>query len=99
VPDLLVGHELDQEAVLGVDARVLELLDGELGESVVEEVELDELLVQAEVERLEVKVAHVCVLGPRDESAADHADACAAKLTFGVMFRPIPPAGPGGGGT
>lgn len=48
--NLLVGHVLDQEAVVGIETRRLELLDGEASETVVEEVQLDELLVQREVE-------------------------------------------------
>jgi hypothetical protein len=73
VRDLLVGHELDQELVLGREACCLELLGGESGETVVEEiaeesastssckvanVQLDPLLVQSQVERLEIKVGH-----------------------------------------
>ena len=36
VGDFLVGHELDQEAVLGVQAGLLEFLGRELGQPVVE---------------------------------------------------------------
>jgi hypothetical protein len=41
VTDLLVGHELDQELLLGIDTLSGELLRRESGETVVEEVELD----------------------------------------------------------
>ena len=44
--DLLVGHELDEEAVISVEPRCLELGDRELGEAVFEKIEFDVLLVQ-----------------------------------------------------
>jgi len=52
--DLLVGHELDQRDLIGVDAGIGELLLGESSDTVVEQVELDPLLVQANEEGLEV---------------------------------------------
>lgn len=54
--NLLVGHELDQVHISVAEARLLELLLAELRQSVVEEVEFDQLLVQTEVKRLEVEV-------------------------------------------
>lgn len=59
--NLLVGHELDQGHVVCVQPSVRELLSGELGECIMEQVELDVLLVESEVERLEVKVAVILV--------------------------------------
>ncbi len=47
VANFLVGHELDQESVRGGEAGGFEVGDGEAGESVVEEVEFDPLLVES----------------------------------------------------
>lgn len=44
--DFLVGHELDEEAVISVEPGRLELGDRELGESIFEKIEFDVLLVQ-----------------------------------------------------
>lgn len=44
--DLLVGHELDQEAIIRVQAGSLEFGDRELGKTVFEKVELDVLLIE-----------------------------------------------------
>lgn len=65
VADLLVGHVLDEEAVVGRVALGLEVLDREEHEPAVEQVELDELLVEGEVERLEV-----CGRGARGRKSA-----------------------------
>ena len=46
VGDLLVGHELDQEAIIRVQAGSLELGDRELGKTVLEKVEFDVLLIE-----------------------------------------------------
>lgn len=51
---LLVGHELDERDVLGSYTGGGELVLAEPVDDVVEQVELDPFLVQAEVERLEV---------------------------------------------
>ena len=47
--DFLVGHELNEEAILGVDTCSIEVLCRELGQAVVEEVELNIFLIQAQV--------------------------------------------------
>lgn len=49
MPDLLVCHELDEESVISVDAGGLKLLHGELGQAVVEQIELDPFLVQRKI--------------------------------------------------
>lgn len=46
VPNLLLGHELDQSTVVGSQASLLEGLDGVAAETLLEEIELDVLLVQ-----------------------------------------------------
>ena len=48
VTDLLIGHKLNQEAILCTQARCLEVVDRELGQSIVEEVELYPLLVECQ---------------------------------------------------
>ena len=52
----MVGHELDVGAVFGCETSVDEVLLGEDGETVVEEIELDPFLVQAEGDGLEVEI-------------------------------------------
>lgn len=54
VADLLVGHELDQRDVIGSETGLGEVLGGESGDTVVEQVELDPLLVESHDERLVV---------------------------------------------
>ena len=46
--DLLVGHELDEVAVISSEAGGLELRDRKLRKTVFEEVELDVLLVKGQ---------------------------------------------------
>jgi hypothetical protein len=67
VSDLLLGHEADELSLLGVNTLGVELGVREPGETVVEEVELDPLLVQGQVETLEVKVGHGLVLCASDK--------------------------------
>lgn len=50
MPDLLLGHKLQEVALFGVDAGLIELVVGKLGETVMEEVELDPLLIQRQVQ-------------------------------------------------
>lgn len=50
VPNFLVSHELDQILVRGGQASIFEVLRRESGKPVVEEVELDELLMEAKIE-------------------------------------------------
>jgi len=59
VTDFLVGHEVDQRDVVGSKTGCGELLHGELGDTVVEQVKLDPFLVQRQVQRLEVDYARV----------------------------------------
>lgn len=65
VAHFLISHELNQELVDIPNARRLKLLLRELRKPVVEEIQLDELLVEREVERLEVEVAEGFVDGRR----------------------------------
>lgn len=67
VSDLLLSHEADELSLLGVNTLGVELGVREPGETVVEKVELDPLLVQSQVETLEVKVGHGLVLCSSDE--------------------------------
>ena len=70
MPDFLLRHKLKEVALLGIDASLIELVIRELRKAIVEEVELNPLLVEREVQRLEVEVAVVDVLkeeGQRDE--------------------------------
>ncbi len=48
VGDLLIGHELNQEAVISVEPGGLEFRDRELGKAVFEKVELDILLIKGQ---------------------------------------------------
>ena len=48
--DFLVGHELDQRDVVGVQSSLFKLFSAESRDTVVEQVELDPLLVQSEEE-------------------------------------------------
>lgn len=64
----LVGHELDQVLLLGVDALSLEFLGRESGQTVVEQVELDPFLVERQIQGLEVKVGHGDIFGRRRRS-------------------------------
>lgn len=48
VADFLVGHELDQESIVGGEACSLKVFDREASESIVEEVQLDPLLVEGD---------------------------------------------------
>lgn len=57
--DLLLSHVADELLVLGGQVGIPELLVGELGEDVVEQVELDVLLVQRKVDGLEIEVAEI----------------------------------------
>jgi len=54
VADFLVGHEVDQGDIVWSESGGGELLHGESGDTVVEQVELDPFLVQRKIERLEV---------------------------------------------
>lgn len=65
--DLLLSHEADELSLLGINTLGVELGVREPGETVVEKVELDPLLVQGQVETLEVKVGHGLVLCASDE--------------------------------
>jgi hypothetical protein len=67
VSDLLLSHEADELSLLGVDTLSIELGVRKPGETVVEEVQLDPLLVQGQVETLEIKVGHGLVLCASDE--------------------------------
>jgi len=55
VTDLLVRHVLGQSSVILGQSRRLPIFGGEVGEQVVEQVELNHLLQQTEVERLAVE--------------------------------------------
>lgn len=56
VSDFLVGHELDEESVTSIETGGFEVLDREGSESVVEEIQFDQLLVKSERQGLVVKV-------------------------------------------
>jgi len=56
VTRLLLGHELDQAAVLSSETGGKEVFLGEDGKTVIEEVELNPLLVEAKSDRLEIEV-------------------------------------------
>jgi hypothetical protein len=47
MPDLLLGHILQQESVLGSQAGSVEVLIGVSGETVMQEIQLNPFLVQA----------------------------------------------------
>jgi len=53
VADFLVGHEVDQGDIVWSESGGGELLHGESGDTVVEQVELDPFLVQRKIERLD----------------------------------------------
>lgn len=53
---LLISHKLNVRAVLRSQTRIKEVLFVEYGETIVEQIELDPLLVQAKGDRLEVEV-------------------------------------------
>jgi hypothetical protein len=47
--DFLLGHVLNQEPILSIDTGPFEISYRELGETVMEEIELNPFLVQSEV--------------------------------------------------
>ncbi len=49
VSDLLIGHEFNQESIGGIDTDGFEFFNRESSESVVEEIEFDEFLVECPV--------------------------------------------------
>lgn len=59
--EFLVGHVLDEEAVLSSEALPLEVRDREPGQTPVEEIKLDVLLVQSKGNRLVVEVGQHAV--------------------------------------
>lgn len=65
VRDFLVSHKVDEIDVILGDTGFGELFGGKSGCTIVEQVQLDPLLVQSDIERLEVEVAQRCINGRR----------------------------------
>lgn len=62
MPGLLVCHELNEISIFSGQASVLEVLVGEGGKAIVEEVELDPLLVKGKHEALVVEITQrICL--------------------------------------
>ena len=94
VAHFLDGHELDVGAVLGGEAGLEEVLLGEDGKTVVEEVELDPFLIQTESDGFVVEVAvyHVSGLSPIGSKTAYDNVRCwfnfhswISRLTIGLV--------------
>jgi hypothetical protein len=62
VTDLLVGHELDQKAILRSETGVLEIFNREHCQAVVEKIQLDPFLIQSQSERLVIEIGNRMVV-------------------------------------
>lgn len=83
--NFLLGHELQEVTILAVQSLVLEVLLGEGGETPVEEVKLDVLLVQAESDGLVVEIGLNSVHGGRPVGALS-ASRCIRGRLVGVKL-------------
>jgi len=79
VSEFLISHEIDERDVIEAHASFSKLVDGEPGNTIVEQIKLDPLLIESEIEGLEVEIGPRSINGGRviaPDTNAPHGNGC-----------------------